>query len=160
MKVEIKETSEGKRLEKFLEDCGKDCVVVGYQEGRKKYTVVDEKGKQEEVDMVDVAMFNELGTSKIPARPFLKNSVDMYEREIGEFVDQQVGQALDNDSDAQELLKKLGAYHVGLIQRSILDGEYVPNAPYTIEKKGSSKPLVDTGQLLQSPHYIIRKDDG
>ena len=160
MQVKIKETKEGRGLEKFLAGCEKEHVVIGYQEGKKKYVTTDEKGKSEEVDMIDVVMFNEFGTSKIPARPFLKNSVDMYEKEIDAFTKAQIKEALESGASSEDLLKRFGAFHVGLIQRAILEGDYTPNAPYTIKKKGSSKPLIDTSQMLQSPHYMIRKDDG
>ena len=43
-------------------------------------------------------------------------------------------------------------------KRWISDGGHLaPNAPATIEKKGSSKPLVDTGSMLGSITYAVRK---
>jgi len=32
-----------------------------------------------------------------------------------------------------------------------------PNAPSTIAQKGSSKPLIDTGSMLNSITYAVRK---
>ena len=35
-----------------------------------------------------------------------------------------------------------------------------PNAPSTIARKGSSMPLIDTGSLLNSISYVVRKKGG
>ena len=46
---------------------------------------------------------------------------------------------------------------VGLVQEKIESGSYEPNAPSTIRKKKSDKPLIDTGRMRQSVKYVIRK---
>ena len=38
----------------------------------------------------------------------------------------------------------------GAMKLKFTDGTLTPNAPSTIKKKGSSRPLIDTGQLRQS----------
>ena len=48
-------------------------------------------------------------------------------------------------------------FQKGLIQRKIVDGTFEPNAPSTIRKKGSSRPLIDTGRMRQSVNFIIRR---
>ena len=46
------------------------------------------------------------------------------------------------------------------VQHQMVEGEFVPNAPSTIRKKGSDKPLIDTGQLRQGVSYkICRKGE-
>ena len=46
------------------------------------------------------------------------------------------------------------------MQHQMVEGEFVPNAPSTIRKKGSDKPLIDTGQLRQGVSYkICRKGE-
>ena len=44
-----------------------------------------------------------------------------------------------------------------VIQESITEGAWEPNAPSTVAKKKSSKPLIDTGRMRQSVNYIIRE---
>lgn len=46
---------------------------------------------------------------------------------------------------------------MGLVQEKIESGSYEPNAPSTIRKKKSDKPLIDTGRMRQSVKYVIRK---
>ena len=53
-------------------------------------------------------------------------------------------------------LKKLSV-HVGY-QAGVAPSE--PNAPSTIRKKGSDKPLIDTGRLRQSVNYVIKPKGG
>jgi hypothetical protein len=45
---------------------------------------------------------------------------------------------------------------VGDIQHEITVLRHPPNAPATIRAKGSSKPLIDTGEMRQSVTYQIR----
>jgi hypothetical protein len=44
---------------------------------------------------------------------------------------------------------------VGVIKQRIANGIAPPNSPYTIARKGSSKPLIDTGQLRNSITYQV-----
>lgn len=46
---------------------------------------------------------------------------------------------------------------VGEVKKRIITGPFVPNAPTTIAKKGSDKPLIDTGQLLDAIDYKMHK---
>ena len=48
------------------------------------------------------------------------------------------------------MLGKAGEFMVGAIKDSIRNGEWVPNKPRTIAVKGSSKPLIDTAQMINS----------
>ena len=43
----------------------------------------------------------------------------------------------------------------GLVQETIKEGEFSPNAPSTIKKKGSDKPLIDTGHMRQSVMTVV-----
>lgn len=58
---------------------------------------------------------------------------------------------------AEQSLKQIGVFGVGLVQEKIESGSYEPNAPSTIRKKKSDKPLIDTGKMRQSVKYVIRK---
>lgn len=49
----------------------------------------------------------------------------------------------------------IGAWGAAAIKRTITAGLTPPNAPSTIAKKGSSKPLVDTGQLVGSISFVV-----
>lgn len=148
-------TPEGQRFFKEIEKLKKMKVRVGYQQGKDFY---DEDGKK--VDVLDVAMFNELGTARTPSRPFMRKSVDDNADKITSFCKSRLKGIADGSKNAETVLKEIGAMQVGLIQKTIKDGDFVPNAPSTIAKKGSDKPLIDTGQMRQSVHYVITDKKG
>ena len=143
-------TPEGQRFFKEIEKLKKLQVRVGYQQGEDFY---DEEGKK--VDVLDVAMFNELGTSRTPSRPFMRNSVDDNADKISNFCKSKLKGIANGSENAEMVLKAIGAMQVGLVQKTIREGDFVPNAPSTIARKGSDKPLIDTGLMRQSVHYVI-----
>ena len=51
----------------------------------------------------------------------------------------------------------IGAKAAAIMKRTIRDFDDPPNAPATIKKKKSSNPLVDTGLLMQSVTWELRK---
>lgn len=144
-------TPEGKRFYAELKKLHEQEVFIGYQSGE----VTDDNG----VDMAQIAMFNELGTSDTPSRPFLRMSVDDNQDKINSMCKSLAGE-IAGGGTAEQTLKKLGAFGVSLVQEKIGNGTFVPNAPSTIKKKGSDKPLIDTGKMRQSVKYVIRKKGG
>lgn len=61
-------TADGRKFQKMLKELAEREVRVGFQHGK----ATEEDG----TDICDVAAWNELGTVHIPARPFLRMSVD------------------------------------------------------------------------------------
>lgn len=140
-------TADGKRFEKMLKELGQLEVRIGIQR---------EEGSEDGVDLVDIAMFNELGTIHIPSRPFLRDSVDANGDKINSFLQSMKKEILRGNS-AEDVLKKIGVFQKGLIQEQIVKGNFVPNSAVTIRKKGSDRPLVDTGRMRQSINYVIQQ---
>lgn len=152
MGVKIRDTltADGKRLEKTLRELGALEVRVGIQQGK-----VNKDG----VDLVDIAMFNELGTARAPSRPFLRDSVDANGDKINAFLQTRKKKILQGES-AEEILKKIGVFQKGLIQAQIREGSFAPNAEATIRKKKSATPLIDTGRMRQSVNFVIQPKGG
>lgn len=145
-------TPEGRRFYAEIEQLKKGKVFIGFQAGKKKH-----KGRNgKEADVAEIAMFNELGTSRSPSRPFLRQTVDKNKAKIKQMCKQTAKQIAKGGS-AQQCLKLLGAFGVSLVQETIVSGTYKPNAPRTLEMKGSDKPLIDTGRMRQSVHYVIKR---
>lgn len=145
-KVRDKMTSDGKRFERMLKELGGKQVRIGFQKGK----ATEEDG----TDVCDVAAWNELGTANMPSRPFLRKSVDENESKINSFVQSQK-KALVNGESADQILKEIGIFQKDLIQEKITEGDFEPNAESTVRRKGSSKPLIDTGRMRQSVNYYI-----
>ena len=150
-------TPAGEKLLKNLNKMKKLQVRVGVQ-GGKKYKKKSRDGKEEEgADLVDIAIWNELGTDRIPARPFLGQTVDQHSAQIQKAAIQFVQKLCKGQLDAQSALNNLGVLMVGYVQNQISDGDFVPNAPSTIRLKGSERPLINTKQLRGSISYVICK---
>lgn len=145
-------TPEGKKFYAELEKLKQNEVFIGYQAGHAKHT--DEDGNT--ADMAEIAMFNELGTSTSPPRPFLRMTVDENKDKINQFVETQT-KRIAQGASAEQCLKQMGAFGVSLVQEKIGNGTFEPNAESTVKAKGSDKPLIDTGQMRQSVHYVIKK---
>ena len=141
-------TPEGQRFFAEIEKLKEQQVFVGFQAGQ----VADDRG----VDMAQIAMFNELGTSTAPARPFLRDSVDENEDVIRDQCGKEL-KKLTTGATAETVLKRVGALGVRLVQEKIESGSFEPNAESTSRKKGSDKPLIDTGRMRQSVKYVIKR---
>lgn len=144
-------TADGRKLQKMLKDLARLQVRIGYQAGK--------ASEEDGTDICDVAAWNELGTSNAPARPFLRQSVDNHESEINAFL-QSKRKDLVRGVGAEQILKDIGIFQKDLIQGEITDGSFVPNAASTIRKKGSSKPLIDSGKMRQLVNYQITEKGG
>ncbi len=152
MSVNIRDrmTADGKRFEKILKELAKLEVAVGYQEGT---------AYPDGTSVVDVALWNELGTVRSPSRPFLRNSVDGHKDEISRFMKRAVKEITEGKS-VEEVLKKIGVFQQKIIRKEISSGNFEPNSPETVRRKGSDKPLIDTGLMRQSVNYVIREKGG
>lgn len=150
-------TPEGRRLMAEMEELKKLACYIGFQGGTKAKERDGDSIVDSEADLLDVAMWNELGTSSSPSRPFMRKSVDDNEAQIVAFCQAQLRSLLEGKTTAKEILQKLAVFQKGLVQKTMVDGDFTPNAPGTIKKKGSDKPLIDTGHMRQSVTTIIDK---
>lgn len=141
-------TPEGRRFGRMLRELADREVVIGFQHG--------DATEDDGTDICDIAAWNELGTEDIPSRPFLRKSVDENGDRINELIDHESGRLM-NGGSAEQTLKNTGLFQKALIQEKITEGDFAPNAGSTVRKKGSSRPLVDTGRMRQSVNYQIRQ---
>lgn len=110
------------------------------------------------VSVVDYAMYNEFGTSRgIPARPFMSVTYDRYHSQTEKLIEHMYTQMLEGAFDPDHLLKVAGAEYQKRVQQTIRNAKEwaVPNAPSTIDRKGSSSPLIDTGRMVGAVRYEI-----
>lgn len=145
-------TPEGKKFLKQIEELKKLQVRVGYQKG-----VAKKKNKKNDVDMLDIAAFNELGTARSPARPFIRQSVDRNKDTIEKVCKAQLRQVAKGGT-AKQALNAIGVIQRGLIQDTVSESKSwaKPNAPSTVKrKKGSDVPLIDKGDLREKASYVI-----
>jgi hypothetical protein len=158
-----------KRIVREVNASRKSFVVVGFQG--------EEKEKGSKARVADIAIFNEFGTGGsrrakdsssvvraksgnysslyegIPARPFVRTAFDRVESKIMSLIGKLYKDLLHGKIGTEKSLKIIGQYMKGQIQRQINMTLTPPNAPITKERKGSSHPLINTGQMRQSVSY-------
>lgn len=135
-----------------MEELSRITVTVGVQ--------ADAGAGEDGVPIAEYAGYNEFGTERIPSRPFMRNSFDGNLAEISETIARLTGGVQDGKITPDQAGGLLGELHQGHVQATIQDGVPPPNAPETIRRKGSSKPLIDQGDLVRSIRWKLEKRAG
>lgn len=104
--------------------------------------------------------FMELGITgphviKIPERSFLRAGIIEGKQKIFEKVEIVIGKFLDGQMSLNKSLNIVGQFAVSLVKKKIRAGPFKPNAPATIRKKGSNRPLIDSGRMRRSVIHEI-----
>lgn len=102
--------------------------------------------------VASVAVKNEYGNPRIPPRPFFRGAIFNNSDKWGD-----LALKFFKRADSETALGMLGESIRGDIIRSIDKTNTPPNSPVTIARKGSSKPLVDTGLLRASVTFQLRE---
>ena len=102
------------------------------------------------------AAMNEYGTSKIPQRPFMRTAVSRHGKSWGEKSAKAV-QSVIKGMPISQVTELVGMQMKSDISSTLTNGPWTPNAASTIAKKGSSRPLIDTGELRASITYKVEK---
>ena len=104
-----------------------------------------------------IAAINEFGAPSRgqPPRPFFRN---MIAAKSGEWPAAIAGLLVKNDYDVDLTLVQTGAVIAGQLRQSIVDLVDPPLKQSTIDRKGFSKPLIDTEVMLNSIEYEVESD--
>lgn len=90
----------------------------------------------------------------IPPRPFFRN---MVAKESRGWPDAIVTDLARTDYDVDRTLGRLGVLIEGQLRQSIVDTNLPPLKPATIRRKGFSKPLIDTSNMINSISSKVEK---
>ena len=101
------------------------------------------------LSLVEVALIHEFGAPArgIPQRSFLRAAIDEHAPDIRRLILAVAARALDGAITPAQALDQIGSKVAGWVQTRIDQGIAPPLKPETIARKGSSKPLVNVGQL-------------
>lgn len=117
---------------------------------------------------VDVALYgawnnfgtkNAMGWELIPERPFMRFASDR----IADWMRTDAYKEVLRDValgriTPQQAIARIGAQAVAITRKTINDSAlYRPNSKLTIARKGSSKPLIHSGVLIQTVNYRADK---
>ena len=127
-------------------------VAVGFPED----TAARDTG---EINNPTLAAILEHGSpaNNLPARPFVEPGLEAGKDRLARIMEIGLTRTLDGDENGIAwALDAAGVEGVSLVQRKMIQGPFAPNAPSTIKRKGSSRPLIDSGALRQAVSYVVR----
>jgi hypothetical protein len=151
--VTIRDTDKGFRaLVDSFKANPKTTITVGIhaREGAAAH-----KGSKFGETVADVATLQEFGADGIPQRSFLRAWFDENQAQTAEATKRMLQSVMQGKRTKQAALELLGQAFVGQIQKRIAQGIAPPNSPDTIARKGSSTPLIDTGQMRSAITYAV-----
>lgn len=103
-------------------------------------------------NLASLAAVLEFGNERIPSRPFLRQTLaENQEKYTTLFV-----KLFESGVSIDQIYEQIALIAQGDVQQNIVNGKWAANAPSTIKRKKSSKPLIDTGKLRQSVRGIVK----
>ncbi|TLX12144.1 hypothetical protein [Rhizobium sp. MHM7A] len=124
--------------------------------GPSKVKVGFPKGEADQGN-IQKAIWNEFGTrggasgggwgGPIPERPFMRNAMRDNRGKYRQALRASAAKLLIGKTNLRQVMAKLGIEAQGDIQAEISSLSSPPNSPVTIALKGSSKPLIDQGEM-------------
>ncbi len=166
LRVSIKNTVDLSKIQKAVKKA--QCeILVGFPSGRQHVPTLHKnaEGKYEgyngesvseikPVETAELAKALHFGTASIPARPFLEDGIESKKAELKKALEEEAKKAING---GQANWDKVGTMAVGAVQE-LVRGDYyksnVPNSEKTKEYKGSDRPLIDGGDLINSLVYV------
>lgn len=138
---------QAKQLIERLKAHGDKVVYVGFP------AEFDQKVEgSENFNMASLAAVLEFGNEHIPSRPFLRQTLsENQEKYTALFV-----QLFERGMSLDQIYEQIAVVAQSDVQLNIVKGNWVANAPATIKRKKSSKPLIDTGKMRQSVKGIVK----
>lgn len=149
----------------------KRSVAVGWVDGNKTHADYREgkkHAKGQPASLAKIARILNYGTApqmrpdwtmqpRIPARPFMEVLRSEFGDYLNKVAEQMARKIIAGTANSGDFFKRFGVSAKGALQRAMMRSDlYAPNAPSTIARKGSSRPLIDTGTLIRSVDYEVR----
>lgn len=136
-------------LQRMLKGVGRATVRVGILSDSPHQ---DENGASGALSVAEIAAVHEFGAParNIPQRSFIRATVDAEAAEIQRLQETLFAQVIDGGITEAQALELIGAKVAAMMQARITSNVPPPLKPETVERKGSSVALVDTGQLKSS----------
>jgi len=150
-----------KNLKQIVKETNKYETLVGIpgeakpKSGKSKDYISTYAAKNE------FGVYGGAGVPSVPARPFMRDTMKTRLKNIQKAALKFFIELANNpkSGSVKETLEKLGLYTAGQIQDNITKGKWTPNSPVTIKKKGSSKPLIDSGDMRGAVTAWVKKKE-
>lgn len=92
----------------------------------------------------------------IPERAFLRNGYDGAREEVADEAEMVLSEVLAGKLPPELLLNQIGEWIASHIRDYATGLDSPQNHPFTVDKKGSSNPLVDTGGMINAISYEVK----
>lgn len=138
------------RLLKALQKAKKhECVAVG---------ILQDEPITSGFTLAELAAVHEYGSKdgRIPERSFIRSTVDKNQKRYQKLLPKLGKKILEQKLSAKQAMTQLGEVVSGDMKETINAGIEPGLKPTTIKRKGSSKPLIDTGRLKGSITHEVR----
>lgn len=93
---------------------------------------------------------------RIPERSFIRAGWDNNKDDVEKRIERFLPQVMELDINLDTFLEAVGKEVEGRLKEFMKNLHYPPNSSFTIRRKGSSNPLIDTGALLDSITYKVK----
>jgi hypothetical protein len=132
---------------------GEHMVKVGLPDDPK----VGHDGVSIGLTLGETALINEFGSDdgRVPERPAFRLGLAHGQDDFNRLNRVNLRRVASGTMTLDQALGQLGEMGVARVKTEILDGDFEPNAPSTIARKGSSHPLIDTAQEKQSVTWEV-----
>ena len=109
--------------------------------------------------LIEIAAVHEFGAPKanIPERSFIRRTFLMKRGETNKHLERLVNAIVKKDLPIATAFGALGTWAAAEVKKTMTVGPHIPPPlkPRTVAAKGSSRPLIDTGQLANSINWEI-----
>ena len=93
---------------------------------------------------------------RIPERSFIRAGWDNNKADVEKRIERFLPKVMELDIDLDAFLEAVGKEVEGRLKKFMKKLHYPPNSSFTIRRKGSSNPLIDTGALLDSITHKVK----
>lgn len=135
-------------LAKAIDSISQKNVYIG--------VIGNNAGREGELNNAQLMAIHEFGTEHIPERAPIRKTMAKNGDGYGTMFEKAIMGVLEGNSDADLILNRIGAQVAGDVVGEIQAGVDPELAPSTIKRKGSNRPLIDTGALVQSISYEVK----
>jgi hypothetical protein len=147
-----------KAIHEAIAELKRHEVLIGIPEdtsGRK-----NEKGTP--VNNADLLFIHTNGSPArgIPARPVLEPAIKNDSERVAEMLKKAIDAAVDgNKAGVLPALEKAGMFGESIVKKWFTNPSngWAANTPETKKRKGSARPLIDTGEMRKSITHVVKK---
>lgn len=129
-------------------------IEVGYF-GNQMHRPSITSGSTGSISIKDLAAIHELGLG-VPKRAFVGPALKKNRVKYIKYIGKQLTPIIRRRQTMSAAWQTVGIMAVADIQEYMITAKFTPLAPSTIARKGSSKPLIDTGQMRQAITYRVK----